>query len=275
MTDAKTQENIQTILFELNEKFDHRLQITSPLDQLPSDLRQLLSLCYQAKTNKPRNSYFAAILNGIYTENLSSFLMSQNLLQELIKNDPNIERNTVDSKSYREFMAFMLNKGYVRLLSKPERIAKGSKPIAGKWEWTHEPTLAILKPYLGERKKPQSVPENHQAEKSPDSGSTPSLEQEAKQKILNSALERNLYAFCVGGSEHSEALATAESLIKNQKYADAISLLDSIKMKRDQIYPGARTYTIWKTKTLDEAVQICRREKPRPSTIPALLVANG
>lgn len=260
MSQTQKNEAIEKILGELNEKFDHRLQITTPLDQLPGDLRALLLRCYEARTNKPRNYYFAAIINGIYTENLTAFLMSQNLLQELVKNDPNIARNTVDSKSYREFMAFMLNKGYVRLLSQPERIAKGSKPIAGKWEWIHEPTLNLLKQYLQTSRNPPvpSIPPPDVEQSLSETNET--LEQEAQRKLSELSIERDLYIFTVG-PEHSSIQSEAKSLIDDGKYSTAIQLLDSSRKKRDEIYPGAKTYTQWRNKTLEEAISICRRTK--------------
>ena len=150
MTKKSREKDSESIFDKLGEKFDHKLVKTTPLKNLPVDLRKVLTDLYSAKEFRARRVFAASVINGMFTEQITEFLMSQNLLTTLVSNDPNVSRKAINSQDYKEFYAYLVKKEFIEITEQPGRWASGEKAKAGRWRWVERGVLRLLSQYWTE-----------------------------------------------------------------------------------------------------------------------------
>lgn len=134
------------ILEKVLKPIDTKLSKTTKLIDLPEDKRADFEELYSHSTLAGR--FLGVILNGIYTEGKTEFLMSLPLFRKLLLADSdngNIVRKTVNDKEYRLFAASMYKNQLVHIV---ERSKKKSfeYPVgrAGTWRIVDDGCLKLV-----------------------------------------------------------------------------------------------------------------------------------
>jgi hypothetical protein len=106
-----------------------KLKITTirkPTDQ--DSISRTLYQVYNSKnpTGKPHvaNQLLASIIDACCSQLITEFLFSHNILSELIKNNPNIQRKTCSGLDYKLFMKEMISGGVLEVIDKPSVYGK-------------------------------------------------------------------------------------------------------------------------------------------------------
>jgi hypothetical protein len=97
-----------------------------PTDNEP--ISRTLYQIYNSKnpTGKPHvaNQFLASIIDACCTQLLTEFLLSNRILGDLIKNNPNIDRKTCSGLEYKLFMKEMISGGVLEVIEKPSVYGK-------------------------------------------------------------------------------------------------------------------------------------------------------
>lgn len=88
----------------------------------------------------------ATLLNGIFTEGKSRFLLGVNPLTAYLVADPNAERKTMDGQSFKKFVAIWCEAEVLRQTQAPTTKGKN----AGGYEIIHPELLALMNHLFGE-----------------------------------------------------------------------------------------------------------------------------
>ena len=150
MRKTKSNDHNQSLFERLGEKYDHKLARTTLLGNIPNGLRGVLAQLYEAKEYRTRRVLCASIINSMFTEQITEFLMSQNLLMALLENDKNLERSTVSSQEYADLYSYLVKKEIIEVLEAPGQMTHGKKAKAGRWKWKEQSILAIFSEYWTE-----------------------------------------------------------------------------------------------------------------------------
>lgn len=97
-------ELLKSIREHLKQRPDQaKLSQTSLVKDLePSEMKIVIEGLYADK--ELNNKLFASVLNSIFTQHRGVFLFSRHIMEELIKNDKNLKRKTINGSEYANFM---------------------------------------------------------------------------------------------------------------------------------------------------------------------------
>ena len=141
---------------KITDKFDTKLQRTTPVSDLPDELKNFLNKLYNEKAWSTR--LFATLLNGIFTEQLETFLMSKNLMMSLVAADhqnKNLDRATLNNTEYMAFVALLRKREIIVVNEESEEISSEyPKGLAGTWTLVDRDAKKLL-----DRNGPQELDE--------------------------------------------------------------------------------------------------------------------
>lgn len=135
---------------KLTDRFDTKLNATTPVKNFPQEVRELLENLYAEKGLTPRLT--ATLLNGIFTEGRDTFLMSQPLMVALIKIDSkngNLDRETLNDTEYKTFVKCLRDRDVIEVIEEPEQFSSDfPKGKAGTWKLCDRYPLKLFKSLL-------------------------------------------------------------------------------------------------------------------------------
>ena len=104
---------IETILSSQPEESLSKLtRTTKDITLLPYGAKEVCTPFYNSTMLEVK--ILASILNAIFTERKATFLLSKRILDSLVKQDGNLERNSLDSQSFSKFISWLSDKNIIR-----------------------------------------------------------------------------------------------------------------------------------------------------------------
>lgn len=91
-------------LFQMLEETPLQIKLTktTPLAKLSDEEREMIEPLYKNRGNERAvMKIIASVMNAVFTQKRIYFLFSKGILEELIKNDPNTKRATIDGQTYK------------------------------------------------------------------------------------------------------------------------------------------------------------------------------
>lgn len=131
---------------------DARLTEITPLSEMDQDkyefIIQALNAFYQS--SDPTHRRFGSVLNSIYTQGLSTFVLTKSFTDKLVKSDPHYTPNSCDTIGYKKMMNFALSNNILKVLRNPVRNDVGIPGKSGLYELVDKKCLGLLYMIVGE-----------------------------------------------------------------------------------------------------------------------------
>lgn len=124
-----------------------KLTQTNPLDSFEPNIFNIVAPFYDYPD--PIINRVGSVLNAIYTQQNSVFLITRDLVNDLVKNDKNHSIESCNTQIYKNMMAFLFNSNIINVLRKPIRISPGIRGRAGLYELIHPEYLNPLIQIMG------------------------------------------------------------------------------------------------------------------------------
>lgn len=145
---------------KITDKFDTKLNSTTPMKSLPSEIKELLAGLYSEKSLTPRLT--ATLLNGIFTEGRSIFLMSKPLMEALVEADyknGNIQIKTFDDTGYKIFVKCLRERDIIEVTDESEQFSKEfPRGKAATWQLCDRYPLKLLKSLMPQELDEEGYP---------------------------------------------------------------------------------------------------------------------
>ena len=97
----------------------------------------------------PTHKRAASVLNSVFTQGVSIFLMTKKILEALIRGDSNIALKSLDGTSYKLLKKFFLEKGILEEVIKPSAYDSKGPKRAGSYKLVDEKLLDYLDQLVG------------------------------------------------------------------------------------------------------------------------------
>lgn len=116
----------QEIIQQVETRADQvKLSEVSDLNSFNDDIKTSLEAFYSDKKNTNKR-LCGTLINSVLTQNKVTFLFSRRIFDELLAKDPQIKRNTIDSKTFKDFMTFVRTNKILTLLKEGEGVNSAS-----------------------------------------------------------------------------------------------------------------------------------------------------
>lgn len=126
-----------------------KLTEISELSSLPLEVKDMLLPFYNSDDSTHKR--MASVLNSIFTQHNNVFLLTNSILNDLVKNDPNHDLKSCDGKACSDIKIRFIEKGKVfKVLRKPVERAPGVKGRGGLYELSHPMFANLLIKIMGE-----------------------------------------------------------------------------------------------------------------------------
>jgi len=142
----------EDLIAKVSGRCDSKLIKTTRLEKLSTKRQEFLSKLYEE--NDLNSRLLGTLLNGVYTEQKKTFLMSLPLLRTLIMVDyenGNFNRNTLNDQEYKKFVAILRKNQIIDVLIESEKkSSKHPNGLAATWQILDQDALKILDVELDE-----------------------------------------------------------------------------------------------------------------------------
>lgn len=165
----------QFIKDHLTNKNSVKLCDTTMISDFPQNIQIALNSFYLDPD--PKVQKIGSILNGFYTQETHVCLMSVRIVNDLVKDDANLDANSCNSKTYNWIMHRLLRSEALKILREP------AGKLAGLYELTNPHFLDVLKEKIGEeylKAKKETYLEWYDSKKSEDAEQVKFRNAEAK-----------------------------------------------------------------------------------------------
>jgi hypothetical protein len=249
------------LLNRLQQKFDHKLESTTKLENINEPLRSELEDLYGAKGKYSLNANLtASLINGIYTEKIQTFLFSVRLLQKLVASDPNLTRQTIGSDEFKAFKAYLISNKIMKVTSDATGFGTGQKENkAAKCVLIDSEIIDLLKKtkskeVINDDSDTDDDYENNLEIPEIDSGLMKAIKDKVKarkikptatenkflkdieKQIRDINIERSTYNYTVGWNNVLDTLDKIKRLCVKEKYSEALDLINEMQKTREQVY---------------------------------------
>lgn len=99
---------------------------TSDISHIPPGTSEWGYLKTLYLDNKLENRIIATLFNYILTNDFPCFMMSNNILAKIIKNDINNKNKSINGSQYKYIIKLLISKGYITRLCKHDKAKKRS-----------------------------------------------------------------------------------------------------------------------------------------------------
>lgn len=278
------------LLSRLQQKFDHKIEQTTKLKAINEPLRSELADLYGAKGRNSLNANLTAcLLNGLYTEQIRTFLFSVRLLQKLVAADSNLNRATIGSDEFKTFKAYLIKNKIIKIHSDSSGFGSGDKhnkaakcelvdaEIIDLLDKTRAPAITSDEEIGDEDSDEQEAYERNLVVPELDPGLLKKMKErvkarknklpvkgnkaleEIKENIKNINIERSTYQYTVGWNTVLDNLDVIRRLCAKEKYQEALDLIKEMHETRAQIFKNDSRGRF--PVPLNEAIKKCHKNK--------------
>lgn len=145
---SKAEEIFKKIKVNLDGKYDHKLEKTTKIEEFSGELRELLENLYS--DNSPNLKFLATLINGMVTEKITAFLMTQKLMANLVEIDHkngNLNRKTMSGDDYKLMRSLFFNKGYFYNIEE-----RSKKDHGDMWSLNDREIMKLIGDYLNDER---------------------------------------------------------------------------------------------------------------------------
>ncbi len=144
--------SVEDLIAKVSGRCDSKLLKTTRMENLSPKRQEFLSKLYDEQALNSR--LMGTLLNGVYTEQKTTFLMSLPLMRSLIEVDfvnGNLKRNTLNDREYKAFVVALRKNEIIEVLSESEtKSNKHPNGFAGTWQLVDRDALQIVNIELDE-----------------------------------------------------------------------------------------------------------------------------
>jgi hypothetical protein len=143
-----------------NSHNDPRLLYPTALDKMPmpeyKKVKIILDVLYKSHNSAHRRA--ASILNALFSQKTSIFIMTKKHFFDLATKDPNQDLKSGDSAAYKALVSFLLSKGILETIKEPSRFGENGPRRAGVYRLIDKKLVHQLDILVGETYR-----KNHEA----------------------------------------------------------------------------------------------------------------